>query len=64
MEVKDIIKEANLKHIAIIPDGNRRWAKEHLLPSLMGHKKGVEALKNIVKACNEFGVKYLTMYAF
>ena len=64
MEVKEIIKETNLKHIAIIPDGNRRWAKKHLLPSLMGHKKGVEALKNIVKACNEFGVKYLTMYAF
>ena len=64
MEVKEIIKETNLSHIAIIPDGNRRWAKKHLLPSLMGHKKGVEALKNIVKACNEFGVKYLTMYAF
>ncbi len=64
MEVKDIIKETGLSHIAIIPDGNRRWAKEHLLPSVMGHKKGVEALKNIVKACAEFDVKYLTMYAF
>ena len=64
MEVKEIIKNTGLKHIAIIPDGNRRWAKEHLLPSMMGHKKGVEALKNIVKACAEFDVKYLTMYAF
>ena len=64
MDVKEIVKSANLKHIAIIPDGNRRWAKEHLLPSLMGHKKGVEALKNIVKACAEFDIKYLTMYAF
>ena len=64
MDVKEIVKSTDLKHIAIIPDGNRRWAKEKLLPSLMGHKKGVEALKNIVKACSEFGVKYLTMYAF
>ena len=64
MDVKDIIKDTNLAHIAIIPDGNRRWAKKHLLPSMMGHKKGVEVLKEIVKACAEFGVKYLTMYAF
>jgi len=64
MDVKNIVKDTNLKHIAIIPDGNRRWAKEHLLPSMMGHKKGVEALKKIVKACAEFDVKYLTMYAF
>ena len=64
MDVNKIVKATHLKHIAIIPDGNRRWAKEHLLPSLMGHKKGVEALKNIVKACAEFDIKYLTMYAF
>jgi len=64
MDIKEIIKTTNLGHIAIIPDGNRRWAKERLLPSLMGHKKGVEALKNIVKACAEFNVKYLTIYAF
>ena len=64
MDVKEIVKSANLKHIAIIPDGNRRWAKEHLLPSMMGHKKGVDALKNITKACDDFGVKYLTLYAF
>ncbi len=64
MDVKKIVNNTALKHIAIIPDGNRRWAKEHLLPSLMGHKKGVEALKNIVKACAEFDIKYLTMYAF
>ena len=64
MEIKEIINSTGLKHIAIIPDGNRRWAKEHLLPSVMGHKKGVEALKNIVRACAEFDVKHLTMYAF
>ena len=45
-------------------DGNRRWAKEKNLPSALGHKKGVDALKKTMKACNEFGVKYLTVYAF
>lgn len=63
-EIKNIIKDTNLKHIAIIMDGNRRWAKEKNLPSAMGHKKGVDALKNILRACNDFGVKYLTVYAF
>lgn len=45
-------------------DGNRRWAKERNLPSALGHKKGVEALKTTLRACNDFGVKYLTVYAF
>ncbi len=61
---EDIVKETNLKHIAIIMDGNRRWAKEKNLPSAMGHKKGVDALKTTLKACHKFGVKYLTVYAF
>ena len=61
---EDIVKETNLKHIAIIMDGNRRWAKEKNLPSAMGHKKGVDALKTALKACHKFGVKYLTVYAF
>lgn len=60
----DIVKSTNLQHIAIIMDGNRRWAKENNVPSAIGHKKGVEALKNAVKACHKFGVKYLTVYAF
>lgn len=63
-EIKDIVKDANLQHIAIIMDGNRRWAKEHLMPSAMGHKKGVNALKNVVKGAHNFGIKYLTLYAF
>ena len=63
-EIKNIIRDTNLKHIAIIMDGNRRWAKEKNLPSAMGHKKGVDSLKNILRACNDFGVKYLTVYAF
>ena len=53
-----------IKHIAIIMDGNRRWAKEHNLPSAAGHKKGVTSLRNVVRACDEFGIKYLTVYAF
>lgn len=53
-----------IKHIAIIMDGNRRWAKEKKLPTMVGHKKGVEALKKTVIACEKFGVKYLTVYAF
>ena len=63
-ELAEKIKESNLKHVAIIMDGNRRWAKERLLPSMMGHKKGVEALKKTTRACNDLGVKYLTVYAF
>ena len=62
--IKQIVKKTNLKHIAIIMDGNRRWAKEHLLPSMMGHKKGVDALKKVTRACDDFGIKYLTLYAF
>ena len=45
-------------------DGNRRWAKARNLPSMIGHQKGVEALKKTLKACNKFGIKYLTVYAF
>ena len=52
------------QHIAIIMDGNGRWAKKRGLPKIMGHKQGVESVKNITKACIKFGVKYLTIYAF
>lgn len=45
-------------------DGNRRWAKIKSLPSAAGHKKGVEALRKAVRACDKFGIKYLTVYAF
>lgn len=63
-EIIDIVKNTNLRHIAIIMDGNRRWAKEKNLPSAFGHKKGVDALKAAMRACDDFGVKYLTVYAF
>ncbi|MCB2292080.1 isoprenyl transferase [Clostridium algoriphilum] len=52
------------KHIAIIMDGNGRWAKERNLPRALGHKAGVEAIRRIVKECNKLGVGYLTLYAF
>lgn len=52
------------KHIAIIMDGNGRWAKQRNLPRSMGHKAGVENIREIVKECSKLGVKYLTLYAF
>jgi undecaprenyl diphosphate synthase len=52
------------KHIAVIMDGNRRWAKERGLPPIMGHWTGAETLGQIVKAASEMGVKTLTVYAF
>lgn len=52
------------KHIAIIMDGNGRWAKEKKLPRTFGHKAGVETIREVVRECGELGVKYLTLYAF
>jgi len=51
-------------HIAVIMDGNARWAKNKNLPVAMGHKAGSTAIKTLVKSAAEFGVKYLTIYAF
>ncbi len=57
--------ENNLpKHIAIIMDGNRRWAKAHKIPVKLGHKKGAEAIEKVVKYANKIGIKYMTVYAF
>lgn len=63
-EIIEIVEKTGMKHIAIIMDGNRRWAKDRNLPSAVGHKKGVDALKKVVYACDDFGIKYLTVYAF
>lgn len=52
------------QHIAIIMDGNGRWAKARGLPRLAGHRAGTENLRRIIEACVEFGVKVLTIYAF
>jgi len=51
-------------HIAIIMDGNGRWALQRGLPRLAGHRAGTENLRRIIEACIEFGIKYLTIYAF
>jgi undecaprenyl diphosphate synthase len=52
------------RHIAIIMDGNGRWAKQRFMPRAAGHQRGVEALREVVKACRVLGVGYLTVFAF
>jgi undecaprenyl diphosphate synthase len=52
------------RHIAIIMDGNGRWAKQRFLPRIAGHKRGVEAVRSAVRTCAERGVEYLTLFAF
>lgn len=52
------------KHVAIIMDGNGRWAKKRFLPRLAGHKAGVEALKKIIRFSSDIGIEYVTVYAF
>lgn len=57
--------QANLPvHVAIIMDGNGRWAKQRGLPRVEGHRNGVESVRAVVRACGELGIKYLTLYAF
>ena len=52
------------EHVAIIMDGNGRWANARGLPRTMGHRKGVEAVRETVRAAGDIGVKYLTLFAF
>ncbi len=52
------------EHIAVIMDGNGRWARKRLQPRVMGHRAGTRATRRIVEACGELGVKYLTIYVF
>jgi undecaprenyl diphosphate synthase len=51
-------------HIAIIMDGNGRWAKKRLLNRIKGHEKGSETVRTVVRTCREIGIRYLTLYAF
>jgi undecaprenyl diphosphate synthase len=51
-------------HVAIIMDGNGRWAKRRALPRIAGHREGVESVRDIVEACGQLGVRFLTLYAF
>jgi undecaprenyl diphosphate synthase len=52
------------RHVAIIMDGNGRWARQRRLPRFAGHRRGVEAVRTVVRACAERGVEYLTLFAF
>lgn len=64
MDRRKLIKEKLPQHIAIIMDGNGRWAKKRVLPRIMGHRRGIESVREVVTACRELGVKVLTLYAF
>ncbi|QLG89847.1 di-trans,poly-cis-decaprenylcistransferase [Chitinibacter bivalviorum] len=52
------------QHIAVIMDGNGRWAKKRMMPRVYGHKKGVDALRDVIRACDELKIGYLTVFAF
>lgn len=52
------------RHIAVIMDGNGRWAKQRFMPRIMGHQRGVESLRETVRTCRDLGVEYLTVFAF
>lgn len=65
MDPKQQINLGNVPaHIAIIMDGNGRWAKQHGEDRIFGHHEGVNSVRDVVEACGEIGVKYLTLYAF
>ena len=64
MKPEELDKSNLPKHIAIIMDGNRRWAKKRGLDAKTGHKQGADTLENIVKFANKLGISYLTVYAF
>lgn len=60
----DLKQERLPKHVAVIMDGNGRWAKRQGLPRIMGHKRGVDALKDLLRCCKDWGIQALTAYAF
>jgi undecaprenyl diphosphate synthase len=65
MDLKSQINLEKLpKHIAIIMDGNGRWAKEKGMPRVFGHRNGVKAVREVTEGCAELGIQYLTLYAF
>ncbi len=60
----DLKPELLPRHVAVIMDGNGRWAKRQGMPRIMGHKRGVDALKDLLRCCRDWGIKALTAYAF
>ncbi|MDP3815173.1 isoprenyl transferase [Pseudomonas sp.] len=63
-KTKDASQAAVPRHVAIIMDGNNRWAKKRLLPGVAGHKAGVDAVRAVIEVCAEAGVEVLTLFAF
>jgi undecaprenyl diphosphate synthase len=62
--MKEIDTEKLPKHIAIIMDGNGRWAESHTMGRILGHRKGAESVRIITKTCRQIGIRFLTLYAF
>jgi undecaprenyl diphosphate synthase len=60
----DLVQNRLPHHIAVIMDGNGRWAKRRGLPRIMGHQRGVDTLKSLLRCCNDWGISALTAYAF
>ncbi|MGG6295223.1 isoprenyl transferase [Leptolyngbya sp. AN02str] len=60
----DLSRDRLPKHVAVIMDGNGRWAKQRGLPRIMGHRRGVDALKDLLRCCKDWGIEALTAYAF
>ncbi len=60
----DLDQDRLPRHVAVIMDGNGRWAKRRGLPRIMGHRQGVDALKGLLRCCNDWGIQALTAYAF
>jgi undecaprenyl diphosphate synthase len=64
-ELIELIKPELLpKHLAIIMDGNGRWAKKRALPRIAGHKEGIKSVRTVIETCRELSIKYLTLYTF
>lgn len=63
-KTKPAVPSSVPRHVAIIMDGNNRWAKKRLLPGVAGHKAGVDAVRAVIEVCAESGVEVLTLFAF
>lgn len=63
-QLKNWVCQSRLRHVAVIMDGNRRWAKAQGKPTLLGHQAGVQTLKTLVRHCGEIGIEAITVYAF
>jgi undecaprenyl diphosphate synthase len=61
---EDLIRDRLPRHVAVIMDGNGRWAKRRGMPRIMGHRRGADVLKQLVRDCNDWGIEALTVYAF